>query len=134
MTFLLTTDNLLIPLCQECGSMAIENKYLQLCASCNCAKRKPKKEIKKRGFIGKLSKKMKVDLAEYTKLRRQFLKENPMCAVYADKKATTIHHKKGRGKYLLDMKTWLAVSMEAHIKIEENPAWAKKMGYSKSRL
>jgi hypothetical protein len=38
------------------------------------------------------------------------------------------------GKLLLDQKFWLAVSRKGHKAIEANPEWAKKMGFSESRL
>lgn len=48
--------------------------------------------------------------------------------------ATQVHHKKGRiGPLLNDMRYWLAVSAEGHDRIERNPEWAYKMGYSFKR-
>jgi hypothetical protein len=43
--------------------------------------------------------------------------------------ATDVHHVKKRGKYMLDVSTWLAVCRETHIKIHQNPAWARANGY-----
>jgi hypothetical protein len=37
-------------------------------------------------------------------------------------------------KLLLDQRFWLAVSRKGHKAIEQNPEWAKKMGFSESRL
>lgn len=45
-----------------------------------------------------------------------------------------VHHKRGRGKYLLDESTWLPVCRGCHNKIETHPNWAKENGYSESRL
>lgn len=70
----------------------------------------------------------------YKALRLKFLRENPRCAVFPDLKSCEVHHKKGRGKYYLDVKTWLAVSRKGHQKIEANPEWAFSLGYSESRL
>jgi hypothetical protein len=47
---------------------------------------------------------------------------------------TDVHHKKGRGKYLLDESTWLPVCREHHDKIHANPAWAFEQGYLERRL
>jgi hypothetical protein len=44
--------------------------------------------------------------------------------------ATEIHHiNKRRGTDLLDQQHWLAVSPEAHRRIEDNKAWARAQGY-----
>jgi len=56
------------------------------------------------------------------------------CAVYPEKRATEVHHKRGRGKFLNDVSTWLAVSREGHERIEANPLWARDNGFSESRL
>ncbi len=118
----------------ECGSMKIENMEKALCATHNKLLRKPVKEVKKPKPINKFSKNMKIELTEYTHLRRQFLKEHPACAVYPHMRSTTIHHQRGRiGDLLCDTRFWLAVSMEAHILIESEPIWAKEMGYSLKR-
>lgn len=69
----------------------------------------------------------------YMTLREVFLKDK-ICPI-TGQPATEVHHKKGRiGKLLCDVKYWLAVSREGHIKIENNPEWAKEQGYSLSRL
>lgn len=75
-------------------------------------------------------------LKEYTTLRRQFLVANPICGVFKDRPSTEVHHMKGRAtiELLLDSNYWLAVSREAHQKIELNPDWAKDNGFSFSRL
>ena len=71
----------------------------------------------------------------YAEKRKAFLKDNPKCAVYPQKKATEIHHKKGRiGKLYLDDRFWLAVSRSGHVWIENNPIEAKKRGFSLDRL
>ena len=90
----------------------------------------PKKEKAK---IATESKKRKSENKEYLALREVFLK-GKKCPV-TGKKATQVHHKKGRiGTLLMDVKYWLAVSAEGHKKIEENPEWAKEMGHSLNRL
>lgn len=92
------------------------------------------KPIKK--AIPKISKKKQIENLKYQVLRTEFLgkKENEICPI-TNKKTTEIHHKKGRvGSLFLDVRYWLAVSREGHRMIEENPEWAKKEGYSLSRL
>ena len=44
--------------------------------------------------------------------------------------STEIHHQnKRRGVDLLEPRFWLAVSRDAHRRIEENKAWARAQGY-----
>lgn len=44
--------------------------------------------------------------------------------------ATQVHHvNKRRGADLLDQNFWLAVSAEAHRRIEESKAWARAQGF-----
>lgn len=94
--------------------------------------KKGQEEKKKPGKIRPLSKKREKENKEYLEKRLKFL-EGKFCPVTGDK-ATQVHHKKGRiGKLLLDEEFWLAVSAKGHKKIEENPEWAKKMGYSLNR-
>lgn len=92
------------------------------------------KEVKKKKGIAKRSKKMTDQMKIYNRERIEFLKLNPLCVV-TGKKATQVHHAKGRvGKLLLDKRYWKAVSDEGHRKIELNPNWAKENGFSISRL
>lgn len=111
------------------------------------AKRKPMRAI---------SKKHSAKLKEYAKLRAQFLKDHPYCQWWMLKnlveathsqltldecealaqcgphpipRSTEIHHKKGRGKYLLDVSTWMAVSRTGHDWIHAHPKEAYEKGY-----
>jgi hypothetical protein len=109
-------------------------------ASCNYARRRAEKQalkpVKAPKPIAKVSDKMAQALRQYAELRRWFLTTNPICEVFRDRPSTDVHHMKGRAtiELLLDTNYWLAVSREAHQKIELNPDWAKEMGYSLSRL
>ena len=113
----------------------------KMCQSCYWSDNKKKNEGKQKTIkefkpIPKISKKKKIENLKYQVLRTEFLgkKENQVCPI-TGKKTTEIHHKKGRvGSLFLDIRYWLAVSREGHKKIEENPEWAKKEGYSLSRL
>jgi len=86
--------------------------------------------------IKPMSKKLSSERAIYRNLRIEFLQkpENMFCAVYPDLRSDQIHHMRGRGKYLNDTSTWLAVSNEGHKWIEANPKLAKERGFTKSRL
>ena len=79
-----------------------------------------------------ISKKRAAALRIYNKLRKEFLVDK-ICPV-TGQPATEIHHMKSRGVNLNKTEFWLAVSRDGHQKIEMNPAWAKKMGYSLSRI
>lgn len=90
----------------------------------------------------KISKRQAILNKEYSKLRKEFLKDHPDCQAESigdgckwDKPclATDIHHKKGHGKYFLDKETWLAVGRRCHKVITENYKLAVKKGFSESR-
>lgn len=72
-------------------------------------------------------------MSRYKDLRKEYLSNHPVCEVCGTKPANEIHHKRGRiGENLF--KDFLAVDRECHIRIEENPEWAKEMAYSLSRF
>lgn len=71
----------------------------------------------------------------YRALRAEFLlkPENAKCCVFPRRKATQIHHVRGRGRggvgpLLLDQRYWLAVSPQGHDAIHKNPEWARGQG------
>lgn len=91
-----------------------------------------KEKVKNTKIKPKSDKRSKEDKI-YSALRKVFL-EGKFCPITGEQ-ATQVHHKKGRiGKLYLDIRFWLAVSDTGHKKIELNPEWAKKMGYSLERL
>lgn len=83
-----------------------------------------------------MSKKLSKERKIYRELRIPFLEriENMFCAVYPNLRATEIHHMRGRGKYLNDTSTWLAVSRPGHEWIENNPKLSRERGFTKSRI
>lgn len=92
------------------------------------------KEVKQ---IAKTGEKLKEDLKEYKPIRDQFLKDNPFCEAGlkgCGVKSSEVHHKRGRGKNLSKVETFLAVCSSCHSLIENNPAFAKANGLSLSRL
>lgn len=118
--------------CPDCNSHPKGN-------TCICGKTLFEVKVKepkplKRVAVKKVSKKMAGYLREYSKLRKQFLLENPNCRKYPELAATDIHHSRGRGKYLLDTTTWIPLSRKAHIEVEGNPDLAKAEGFSLERL
>lgn len=81
------------------------------------------------GSLRKVSARHASELAEYSRLRAAFLEEHPRCAVFPERRATEIHHTRGRGRFLNDVSTWMAVSRAGHEKIERERAWARERGY-----
>lgn len=125
-----------IKICKTCEKPSVIFGH-GLCSSCY---RKANSRHLKRSPIKKRSTKYTKHLKEYSALRKQFLTDNPCCAVrlphcsYGDPEQLTVHHTKGRGKYFLDISTWLSVCMSCHRYIEDHPEQAKANGWSKSRL
>lgn len=73
----------------------------------------------------------------YSKLRVEFLSNNPFCKAHlagCTANSTDVHHKAGRGKNYLDRQTWVAVCRSCHDWIEKHPMQAKELGLSTSRL
>lgn len=73
----------------------------------------------------------------YLVLREQFLKTHPICEcqITCDgDKSTDVHHKRGRGEYLLEDRYFLAVCRKCHTWIENSPNVAKELGFSLNRL
>lgn len=87
----------------------------------------PKKKKKSKG-LRKVSSKQSVRNKQYTKLRRIFLRELPLCAI-CNKPATDIHHKQGRGSKTNDTTTWLQTCRQCHTNIHNRPSWAREMKY-----
>ena len=83
------------------------------------------------------SRKMQRIDAKYSKLRRVFLTDYPMCQAALPRcgsKSTEVHHKKGRGIYHNDVNTWLSVCRSCHTWIELNPIEAEELGFSIKRI
>lgn len=75
---------------------------------------------------------------EYKLLADEFKRENPLCSVRVNQfctgKTESVHHKRGRGEYLLDVSTFLPCCLSCHSYIEAHPQEAKEKGWSESRL
>ena len=72
----------------------------------------------------------------YSQMRKEYLSERRVCRAKIDNcnnVATDIHHKKGRGLFLLDTETWLPVCRNCHEWIENNPSEAYELGFSLKR-
>lgn len=100
-------------------------------------KERPRKPIKRQAYkISKVSdRQAKLNLL-YSAHRKTYLKFHPICEAKIEcsgAPTTDIHHRMGRGRYLLDSRTWLACCRKCHRTIEDNPELAKEEGLSESR-
>jgi len=131
-------DNHKLKTC-KCGTEFKQYNSLNTFCSASCKFKYGKKiniKLKPVYKIPSVSKKRKVENAQYTVLRIEFLSkpENKICPI-TGWPTTDIHHKKGRvGDLFLDTKYWIALSREGHQHVEDNPEWAKENGYSLDRL
>jgi hypothetical protein len=126
--------------CSKCGEQKqIWKRHNRELYCKDCWAQHPDKSKKplqaKKPISKKSSKQEKLD-ALYSVLRETYLKANPFCKAKlhgCQINATDVHHMAGRGKFMLDQTTFLAVCRICHNQIEENPVMAKAMGFSESR-
>jgi len=76
---------------------------------------------------------------KYSKLRKVFLVQHPMCQAHLPGicagASCQVHHMAGRiGELYLDTTKWLAVCHHCHVWIEQHPEEAKAAGFSLNRL
>lgn len=89
------------------------------------------KQKKKAKAISKVSKSRKLDLKLYEQARDEYIKKNPICEACNEEHTDCIHHKAGRiGSLLYNPRYFLSVCNICHDTIENNPEWAKEMGFS----
>lgn len=85
--------------------------------------------------IRPLSSKMRVKLAEYRKVRDEYLKENPNCARCGTNQNISLHHLKGRiGDNLTDKNNFMTLCIPCHQWATEFTKDAIEQGFAKSRL
>lgn len=117
--------------CKECGNTsALWSSKYKCCKVCYFRNHK-------HYVMPKVAKKQKQNLTMYSKVRKEYLASHETCEASlagCTHTATDIHHKKGRGIYLNDSSTFLAVCRNCHNYIELHPDFAKQKGYSLSRL
>lgn len=83
--------------------------------------------------IRKVSLKQQRRLRRYEILRKTYLKQHKVCQVCKESPSVEIHHMEGRdGENLFN--SFLAVCRTCHLRIENEPLWAKENNYSKTRL
>lgn len=78
--------------------------------------------------LNKRSKKTASLTAKYLKARIKYL-DGKICPI-TGRPATEIHHVNGKEyERLIDEDYWLGVTRDGHIKIHDNPKWAREKGY-----
>lgn len=88
-------------------------------------KNRPQKErayLQRGGPPKKISEKRQEEMKDYSTLRKQYLKENPVCEANLREctgMAEEIHHKAKRGANYLNVETFMAVCKPCHKIIEE---------------
>lgn len=126
--------------CSGCGEITYiwknqsGERYCKYCWSSQQAKQGTKKPTMP---IRAVSPKRKKKDEEYSKLRKRYLEENPLCKgriTGCTHNATDIHHKyngKDRDVYYLIQSTWMPVCRNCHNWIHLNPKEARIMNYLK---
>jgi len=120
--------------CQDCGTI-VPNFWRRILGKGYC-KNCANKHIKPKS-LPKISKKKEIENQEYSILRVEFLTKYPTCQAKlpgCTVLSTDVHHMKGRGKYTLDVNTWLSACRTCHTYIENNPDVAKEYGFTKTRI
>lgn len=99
---------------------------------------KPPKKKPAKKHIPRTTEKRRKESEIYNQLRIDFLRDHPLCEARCigecTRYATEVHHKKGRGKYFLQIDTWLAICPACHHWVTENSREAILLGLSLSRL
>ena len=84
--------------------------------------------LRKRKSLNRVSKKRREEFEEYKKLGTEFLKEG-ICERCGSHKKLDIHHKAGRGRFYLDIETWMAACRECHDYIHRYPIESREKGW-----
>lgn len=89
--------------------------------------------MKRRRYLRHMSPKKRAIMKQYAIDRVFFLAANPLCQccphVHADQFASVeVHHRKGRGPFMLVTESWLAVCAWCHVIIHLNPGWCYANG------
>lgn len=128
--------------CDKCGKDRViwkSDHGKKYCKACTIILYPPKKPNTPIYRISPVSEKRLIEKKRYDTLRKKFLSENPVCACNEKLKdctfnSTEVHHKKGRGKYYLDVSKFLAVCHNCHVWITNHDIEAIKNGWSIKRL
>lgn len=87
--------------------------------------------IQRRRAPARISARQQARLRAYARARAAYLSrpENRQCRVFPNRRATEIHHARGRaGRLLLDERFWVPVSRAGHRWIHDHPEAARRAG------
>lgn len=133
-----------LKLCAGCNQMKHiwkNDAGTRYCQSC-WAQRKPT-QPKPASRINPVSDKKKALDKAYSLIRQEYLQrpENRCCAAKLTSQcmgctpgSMTVHHRKGRGEYLLKTESWVSLCLPCHQYVEQHPQEAKSLGLSEDRL
>ena len=89
-----------------------------------------KKGFKKTGGkLKSLSGSRKAKNADYEKSKAEYFEEKNYQCEICNQAAIDLHHKKGRGKFLCDKSSFMALCRPCHNKIHHEVGWARENGY-----
>ena len=123
---------------KECWCGAMVEGRTEQCATHNALDRKNARQEMKAQVVKpvkKVSEKRSGEMAEYLKLKREYLALYPVCEVEeCNIKAIDIHHQRGReGARLLDTNFFMSVCRAHHNEFTEHSKKAIESGYSELR-
>jgi HNH endonuclease len=85
--------------------------------------------LKRRTPLRPVSKKRAKQNGEYSKLKRQLIKDFSICEICWSTRAVDVHHRHGReGLRLLDIHDWIFVCRDCHRMIHDHPQAARDAG------
>lgn len=95
-----------------------------------------KAQERKRSGIRPVSEKRRKQNAEYSRLRKLFLEDHPICQFQGCRQPSTeCHHKRGReGRWLTDVTEFMAICRPHHDWIEVNREESFRLQYLKLRI
>lgn len=77
-----------------------------------------------------VSKKRRVQVNKYLKLRREYLEEHEICQICKLRLATQIHHMASRrGEMIYDVRFFLSTCQQCHSWVHAHPKEAEHKGY-----
>ena len=105
-----------------CSKPVFSNKLCKYHAAIKALKTPNKKVV---------SEKKKERLAKYYELRDAYLKEHTVCERCGTTRNLTLHHLRGRGKYLLEY--FCCLCLMCHSWVHDHPVEAEKEGFLMKR-
>lgn len=128
--------------CKELKPIWKNNQGNRYCRMCWGIVKPSTPSLTKRTALKQVSDKQSKLNTLYSIARKEFLSRpgNLCCRAKLVAECTgcsqelTIHHSKGRNKFLLDTTTWVPLCILCHMYVETHPAEAKALGYTDTRI